>query len=134
MAAEVIPGKGIFDLLDIAAIVLRACPEARFVFAGSGSAALTNRFRQAIVAAGLHERVVVLGQVKQMDEFHAALDAFVLPSRLREGLPRTLIEAAACGVPAVAWARRPGRGGSASCTGTPVRDPISGCRGCAIAC
>ena len=105
MAAEIIPGKGIFDLLDIAAIVLRACPEARFVFAGSGSAALTNRFRQAIVAAGLHERVVVLGQVKQMDEFHAALDAFVLPSRLREGLPRTLIEAAACGVPAVAYDR-----------------------------
>src|SRR5256712_12432245 len=103
MAAEVIPGKGIFDLLDIAAIVLRACPEARFVFPGRGSRALTNRFRQAIVAAGLHERAAGLGQVKQMDEFHAALDAFVLPSRLREGLPRTLIEAAACGVPAVAY-------------------------------
>src|SRR2546427_3649655 len=104
MAAEIIPGKGIFDLLDIAAIVLRACPEARFVFAGSGSAAPTNRVRQAIVAAGLHERGAGLGQGKQVDEVPAALDALVLPSRLREGLPRTLIEAAACGVPAGAYA------------------------------
>ena len=105
MAAEIIPGKGIFDLLDIAAIVLRACPEARFIFAGSGEAAMTSQFAQAIAAAGLKERLILLGQIEHMDEFHAALDVFVLPSRLREGLPRTLIEAAACGVPAVAYDR-----------------------------
>src|SRR5256712_5095160 len=52
MAAEIIPGKGIFDLLDIAAIVLRACPEARIVFAGRGSATLSNLVCRAVSAAG----------------------------------------------------------------------------------
>ena len=105
MAAEVIPAKGIFDLVGVAATVQRACPEARFIFAGSGAADVTRQFLQAIATAGLNERFLFLGQVKEMDEFYAALDIFVLPSRLREGLPRTLIEAAACGVPAVAYDR-----------------------------
>src|SRR3989442_10971709 len=67
MAAEIIPGKGIFDLPDIPPLLLPACPEARFVFAGSGPAALTHPVPPAVVAAGLPERVAVPGPGKQMD-------------------------------------------------------------------
>src|SRR2546428_6142450 len=75
MAAEIIPGKGIFDLLDIAAIVLRACPEARFVFAGSGSAPLSNPLPQATAPPGRHRRAAGLCQGQQMAGLPAPLDA-----------------------------------------------------------
>jgi glycosyltransferase involved in cell wall biosynthesis len=43
-----------------------------------------------------------LGELDDMRQFYAALDLLVLPS-LREGLPNSLLEAAAHGVPAVAF-------------------------------
>jgi glycosyltransferase involved in cell wall biosynthesis len=44
-----------------------------------------------------------LGEVSEMRPFYAAIDLLVLPS-LREGLPNVLLEAAAHGVPCVAFA------------------------------
>lgn len=50
---------------------------------------------------GLGERILVLGQRSDIAEILAATDIYILPS-YREGLPRSLIEAQAMGLPCVA--------------------------------
>ncbi len=52
---------------------------------------------------GLGDRVRFLGQRSDVHELIPALDVFCLPS-LNEGLPRSILEAQACGVPVVATA------------------------------
>jgi glycosyltransferase involved in cell wall biosynthesis len=46
------------------------------------------------------ERVHVLGKRTEIERFYRMADVFVLPSR-REGLPNALLEAMACGLPAI---------------------------------
>ncbi len=53
------------------------------------------------VALGLTDRVQFLGERREVDDCYAAADMFVFPSRL-EGLPNALLEAMACGLPAIA--------------------------------
>ncbi len=49
---------------------------------------------------GLENRIHFLGSIDDMPCFYQAIDAFCLPS-LREGMPLSVLEAQACGVPAV---------------------------------
>jgi glycosyltransferase involved in cell wall biosynthesis len=44
----------------------------------------------------------MLGSVHDMPAFYRGIDVLCFPS-VREGLPNAVIEAAACGVPTVAW-------------------------------
>jgi glycosyltransferase involved in cell wall biosynthesis len=46
--------------------------------------------------------VTMVGEVDDMPSFLSGIDVLCFPS-LREGLPNVVIEAAACGVPTVAW-------------------------------
>lgn len=57
----------------------------------------------AVQGADLHERVQILGDRTDLDWLLAAADAVVLPSD-REGLPMSVLEAMAAGVPVVASA------------------------------
>lgn len=67
----------------------------------------TGRLRQKLEGLarnlGIVERVRFLGMVEDMPDFYRALDVFVLAS-WTEGLPRTVLEAMACGIPVVATA------------------------------
>ena len=51
-----------------------------------------------VKSRGLIEKVKFLGNIDNMEIFYAAVDAFLLPS-LYEGLPVSVIEAQACGIP-----------------------------------
>ncbi len=85
-----------FELfLNIAAQI----PNAHFVIGGTGEdeAAL----RAQVARLGLGERVKFLGYVGDMPSLWPALDCLLLTSRY-EGLPITILEAMACGVPIVA--------------------------------
>ncbi len=53
------------------------------------------------VALGVGDRLRLLGQRRDVPEILPAFDVFCLPSR-HEGMPRSLMEAQACGVPVVA--------------------------------
>lgn len=88
--------KGFDVLIDAAA---RLPAGVRVVIFGDGSqrAALEER----AAALGLSHRIVFAGRRDRMEEVFPALDLFCLPSRA-EGLPLALLEAQACGVPAVA--------------------------------
>ena len=74
-------------------------PDAHFVIGGTGEdeAAL----RAQVAQLGLGGRVTFLGYVGDMPSLWPALDCLLLTSRY-EGLPITILEAMACGVPIVA--------------------------------
>ncbi|MEQ1911730.1 MAG: glycosyltransferase [Vicinamibacterales bacterium] len=90
-------GKGHVDLLHAAALT----PNAVFVFVGDGP--LRGALETEARTAGVAERVLFLGQRDDVAALLACADAFVLPS-LAEGLPLSVLEAMAAGVPVVATA------------------------------
>ncbi len=96
------PVKGFDVLIRTAALVCRECPPARFVIAGK---ILENDHYQNLLALvaenGLEGRVQFLGGVERVFDLLSASDVFFLPSR-SEGMSNALLEAMACGLPAVA--------------------------------
>jgi glycosyltransferase involved in cell wall biosynthesis len=72
---------------------------ARLVICGTG--ALEGEVRRLIADLRLEERVLLLGHVDDVLPWVQAADGFVLASQW-EGLPMSVLEAMACGIPAVA--------------------------------
>jgi glycosyltransferase involved in cell wall biosynthesis len=85
--------------LDVAAEVVKRHPRACFVIAGTGEDEAALRAQAA--ALGLGGRVRFLGYVGEMTALYPALDMLLLTSRY-EGLPITILEAMAVGIPIVA--------------------------------
>jgi glycosyltransferase involved in cell wall biosynthesis len=85
--------------LDAAASVLKAHPNAFFVLAGTGEDEAALRSQAAEL--GIGERVRFLGFVRDMSALYPAVDMLLLTSRY-EGLPITILEAMAAGIPIVA--------------------------------
>ncbi len=100
-----VPVKGWDILISAFATVSSRYPQARLLLVGStgnGEEVETARTLQAQVARlGLGEKVVFAGQRRDVPQLLAASNLFVLPSR-SEGLPFTLSEAMAAGLPCVA--------------------------------
>jgi len=89
-------------LFVAAAAALRAqVPTARFTWVGDGP--LRGAVEAAVRAAGLTDACVVAGEYAAVEERLRAADLFWLTSDW-EGLPNALIEAMACGLPAVVTA------------------------------
>ena len=101
MVACLKPQKGPLDFVAVAAKVAAARPATHFVLAGDGElrAAVTS----AAAAAGIGERLHLLGWRRDVPRLLAAFDVAALTSYW-EGLPRVVPEAIAAGVPLVATA------------------------------
>lgn len=67
---------------------------------------LIDRLRATVAASGYADRVVFVPPTNQIQDYFRAADVYAMPS-LREGMPIALLEAMACGLPAVA-SRLPG--------------------------
>jgi glycosyltransferase involved in cell wall biosynthesis len=94
--------KGVRELVEAARIVKKAHPVTRFQLLGFLGAANRTAISPAELAAWEEEGVVAhLGAAEDVRPFLAAADAVVLPS-YREGLPRSLLEAAAMARPLIA--------------------------------
>jgi glycosyltransferase involved in cell wall biosynthesis len=81
--------------------VVRVCgedPEIRFVWAGQGE--LVRDVEVGIQRAGLSDRVVLPGFVREVDHFWEGIDAFFLPSAF-EALGTVFLDALARGIPVV---------------------------------
>jgi len=94
------PLAGQMTLIEALPAVLRAQPDTRLIFCGTGPvrADLEARARQL----GLDSRVTFAGLLENRSvvAYYAAADLFVLPSRL-EACPTVAVEALACGTPVV---------------------------------
>ena len=96
--------KGIFDFLEMAKIVSKEIPKARFIVAGEpkmGEEELLKKLKASVKAAGLAERFLLLGFVEKIEEVLAGLDVFVSASHF-DAFRRVIVEAMSCGVPVVA--------------------------------
>ena len=97
-------GKGLETLLEAFARLAGDVPDLRLLLVGSGEGqALSNEeeLRRRAGESGLAGRVLFAGRVERVEDALRAADFFVFPS-LFEGLGISLVEAAACGLPAVA--------------------------------
>ena len=93
------PDKGLAAIVQAWPVVLSRVPGARLVVVGGIDA--TGAMEDSLVKT-LDElpHVVRLGEVPDPERTLPILDLLVLPSK-REGLPTVVLEAAACGIPAV---------------------------------
>jgi len=88
--------------LDLVAALSRLRREdVSFVWVGDGP--LRRRVEEAVSAAGLDSRFLLLGERRDVAALLPGFDLFALPS-LYEGLPRSIVEAMSCNVPVVATA------------------------------
>ena len=98
-SGRMVPRKGVGHLLEAWKVVIRDHPEARLLLLGDGP--LLGDLRSMAAGLGIGDTVNFKGRVENVPEFLRAGDLFVLPS-LQEGMPNALLEAMACGLPAVA--------------------------------
>ncbi len=91
--------KGHQYTVDAIPTILKSCPQTRFLFVGEGptQARLADRVRRL----GLEPYVTFAGAREDIPEILSALDIFLLTS-LYEGLPLSILEAMAVGLPVVA--------------------------------
>jgi glycosyltransferase involved in cell wall biosynthesis len=94
--------KGILELLEAIRRVRARHPHARVVLVGMVDKAKADVIEPATAARyGVADICHFLGHRDDMPELYAFMDVFVLPSH-REAFPRSIMEAAAMGVPVIA--------------------------------
>lgn len=85
-------------LIDIFYEIQKKHQESRLLLLGSGR--LEKKVIKKIRTLDLDDKVIVLGNVPNVNEYLQAMDIFVFPS-IYEGLPVSLIEAQASGLPCI---------------------------------
>jgi len=102
MAGRLLRSKGVGEYLAAAEKVRSTHPEVRFLLAGEAEPCHPDSFpEESIRKAEMAGNIQYLGYCETLPELLPTVGVVVLPSYYREGIPRVLLEAAACGVPAV---------------------------------
>lgn len=102
-ASRLIWSKGVGTFVEAAALVRREEPDARFVLAGDPDDANAGSVGRSQVDEWVTSGAVEwVGIAEDMPALYADSTVFCLPSWYREGVPRVLLEAAACARPAIA--------------------------------
>lgn len=101
MAARLLADKGVHEFVKAARLLKQQGLSARFCLVGAGDPANPTSLSEAELSEWANEGVVELwGHRADMPQVLMAASVVVLPS-YREGLPKVLLEAAACGRPVV---------------------------------
>jgi glycosyltransferase involved in cell wall biosynthesis len=98
-AGRFVARKGIEYLFQAWERVHKAFPHAVLLMLGEGP--LEESLKKLAFSLNLRDSILFLGRVDNVPDYLRASDIFVLPS-LQEGLPNSLLEAMASGLPAVA--------------------------------
>jgi glycosyltransferase involved in cell wall biosynthesis len=84
--------------IEAAAHVADKLPDARFLMVGGG--AQWEAARAQVASLGLSDRFHFPGKVRNVGDYLACMDVFMLTSKV-EGLPNSLVEAQLAGVPVI---------------------------------
>ncbi|OGG89281.1 hypothetical protein A2592_00245 [Candidatus Kaiserbacteria bacterium RIFOXYD1_FULL_42_15] len=95
---RLIQQKGQWHLIRAFVAVRQAHPQARLVILGEGE--YRKKLEQLIIDCGLSDSVFLIGKHENVYRFLAAADIFVFSS-LWEGMPNTMLEALAVGLPII---------------------------------
>ena len=101
MVSRIIKEKGVLEFCEAARELKKNHPEVKCILLGgfdSSIGALKPEDIQGYIDDGSIDHP---GEVKDPVAFYAKASVFVLPSYYREGLPRTILEALACGRPVI---------------------------------
>lgn len=96
--ARVVKDKGVDTLQDVWRILHKKFPQAVLFVVGGGLTGLLDELR--VLSSELDNSIRVIGEVNAPQEFYQLADVYIFPSR-HEGLPTSLLEAMASGLPAV---------------------------------
>ncbi len=93
-------GKGVEYLIQAAKILVKEVPDLKILLVGDGPS--KGKIKGLIEKFNLKKNVIIKENVpnENMPEVYQKSDIFVLPS-LNEGVPKTLLEAMACGIPVI---------------------------------
>jgi glycosyltransferase involved in cell wall biosynthesis len=102
LAARLLWEKGVREYVEASRTLRAQGRRVRFLLAGASDPGNPAAVPEAIVRTWVDEGLVEwIGHVEDMPALFASIDLFVLPSYYREGLPKSLIEAAACATPLI---------------------------------
>lgn len=93
-------GKGVEYIIQAAKILIIECPNLKILLVGDGP--LKGKIEDLIEKFNLKKNVIIKENIanENMPEVYQKSNMFVLPS-LNEGVPKTLLEAMACGKPVI---------------------------------
>lgn len=94
------PEKGFDMLINAYAKCKSVFPEWRLLIVGDGPE--KSSLQQQIDSLGLHEKVILVGQTQNTQDYYSTASIFVLSSRV-EGFPNVLLEAMAHGVAVISF-------------------------------
>lgn len=95
--------KGFLDFLKVGQLLVAQMPNIRFLIIGSADIGKPDAVSPEVAADfGIADNCVFMGNCpnEDMPSYYSVMDVLVLPS-LFEGVPRSVMEAAAMGVPAI---------------------------------
>jgi len=101
LVGRVDPMKDHGNFLRAAAKVAAAHRDTRYVCVGDGPVAYRAGLEALAGELGLGDRLIWAGARNDISDVYSALDLKVSASLFGEGLPNTIVEAMACGVPCV---------------------------------
>ena len=97
--ARLSPEKDVANLIRATAIAAKSAPRMRVEIAGGGPC--LEDLQLLVANLGVGDRITFLGEVNDVPAVFVRARMFVLPSR-SEGIPLTVLESMACGVPVIA--------------------------------
>jgi glycosyltransferase involved in cell wall biosynthesis len=102
MASRLLLDKGVLEFVEAARLVNRSQKLARFVLVGEPDHDNPASVHELQIQQWVEDGVVeAWGRQEKMSEVLPQATIFCLPSSYREGMPKALLEAMACGVPCI---------------------------------
>ncbi|MFA0079695.1 glycosyltransferase family 4 protein [Vibrio artabrorum] len=102
MACRLIKEKGVYEFVESARIVKTIMPETYFWLIGNTDEGNPNSVKQNEIDNWVDEGIIsALGQRNDIAELFSKSHIVTMPSFYGEGVPKVLIEAAACGRPII---------------------------------
>jgi glycosyltransferase involved in cell wall biosynthesis len=103
---RIVPSKGHIFAIRAMHTLSQTYPEAKLIIIGKANLPDEQHYKAKLLdmikALGLENNVLFLDYQKEIAQYYAIMDVFILPSYY-EGLPNVILEAVAIGIPVVAF-------------------------------